>query len=145
MKPMKLCVFTVAVCAATLSGCVSLSPLDLPPEARNVTLVPVSSPQVRVNQPALGTRQGQLLLLGSVAKGRGYGYSTTSSHLDIVFLDEAGRSLKETTMQFSPRELTRSVPPRHPAKNGSYSLPLASLPAGTTRIEVRAHSGSHNT
>jgi len=143
MKSLQLLLFSVAVCAATLTGCVSTSPLDLPPEARGVALAPVSSPQVRVNQPALGTRQGQLLLLGSVAKGNGYGYSTTGSHLDIVFLDEAGRVLKETTVQFSPRELARAVPPRHPAKSGSYSLPLESLPSGTVRIEVRAHAASH--
>lgn len=132
MKPIKR-LLVVALLGVMLTGCASLRPSDLPPEARGVVLVPVSSGFVRVGQPFLRAQDGQFQIHGTVAAA--YGSRTTeSTHLEIFFLDAAGDLLRMTTAHFSPRNLIS----RYPGRSGSYSLILESLPVGTARIEVRA-------
>jgi hypothetical protein len=67
MKPFKPHLLAVTLLAAVLAGCASLCPPDLPPEARGVVLVPVSSGFLRVGQPFLRAHDGQLLIHGTVA------------------------------------------------------------------------------
>jgi hypothetical protein len=132
MKPFKR-ILAAALLAALLTGCASLSPPDLPTEARGVVLVPMSSGFVRVDQPFLRAHNGQWQIYGTVAAA--YGAPTTeSTHLDIFIFDAAGNLLRATTTHFSPRNLIS----HYPGRSGSYSLTLDGLPVGTVRIEVGA-------
>ena len=132
MKPIKHCLAT-ALLSAVFTGCVSLSPPNLPPESRGVVLVPVSSGFVRVGQPFLRAHDGRFQIYGTVAAAYG-SRSTESTHLEISFLDAAGSLLRTATSKFLPQNLIS----RYPGRSGSYSLTGESLPAGTARIEVRA-------
>lgn len=126
----------VILLSAVLTGCVALRPQDLPADARKVVLVAVSSGFVRVRQPFLRSHDGQFQIYGTVAAEYG-SPSTDHTHLEISFFDAAGHLLRSAIAHFSPSNLVS----RFPNRNGSYSLTVESLPAGTARIEVSAHQG----
>lgn len=129
--------------AAALAGCMSAPLTELPAEARSLTLVPISSPSVTLRQPGLRMDQTRLELIGTVVKV--FATETTErTHLDVIFVDANGAALRTETARFYPARLTRA---RHaPNRQGSYVVPLAPLPSGTVRIEVRAHDApEHHT
>jgi hypothetical protein len=134
---MKTFMCIVAFGATGLTGCASV---PLPPQAASVAITPVSSGAVSVLQPKLISKDGRLAVVGSVYKTFG-GPPTNLTHLDVVFLDHAGRPLSEKTAMFAPRMLHRTRPP---AGRGHYSLVLEELPPGTASVEVRAHDGEHS-
>lgn len=124
---------------AGLTGCVSA---PLPPEAAAVMLDRRSSEAVAVYQPKLVVKDGLLLLDGWVY--RQFGARTTArTHIDVAFLDAAGRELRSEVTDFTPRDVRlrggRRIVPR-----GHYTLPIPSLPAGTATIQVRAHDSAEH-
>lgn len=130
--------FLAAIVA--LSGCAA-TPSPLPKAVEGVALVPISSASVTVREPALQMNAGRLQLAGFVVKV--YEAKTTeNTHLDVAFLDEAGRPLFERSTTFTPQRLITGR--RAPNRQGHYSLPVDDLPQGTRRIEVRAHDGAHS-
>lgn len=138
MNSMRL-VFVIGFSA--LAGCVTSPPVELPVEARGVALTPVSSDSVTVREPLLRKREGGLELVGFVAKV--YGSKTTeNTHLDVSFISTTGETLRRQTARFSPQRLVRG---RHaPNRQASYAVPVEVLPAGTARIEVRAHDADEH-
>ena len=132
---MKACILIVLI--VTLSACASV---HLPPEVAAVTLERIPSQAVAIYQPKIVMKDGQLLLDGWVY--RQFGAATTAqSHLDIAFLDPSGRELRRETTNFAPRDLRGGGHRMQP--RGHYTLPISSMPAGTIKIEVRAHDGAH--
>ena len=127
----------IAVCgAAMMAGCAVVPQATLPVELRGIALTPVSSTSVTVREPLLKSHEGQLELVGYVTKV--YGSATTeSTHLDVKFLGASGETLRQQIAQFSPRGLTTGR--RAPNRQATYAVAIAELPAGTARIEVRAH------
>ena len=89
---------------STLAGCAS-GPLPL--DVANVTLVPVPSAAVEVHRPKFRIKNGDLKLEGYVFR-QPNAETTADSHIDLVFLNGAGRALRVDTTSFSPRSLTRS-------------------------------------
>jgi len=142
VKTKWLCLFATAVGALILAGCTTTPSPDLPVEARGITLVAVSSWSVRVRPPFLRVREGHIEVAGSVAKVFGPG-TTEHSHLDVSCFGDESRPLRTTEVEFFPRNLSGATS-RSPAQSGSYSLALEPVPAGTVRIEVRAHDGEHS-
>lgn len=125
--------------ATGLGGCASV---PLSPEAAAVRLVSVPSAAVAFYPPKLLVIDGRLTLDGHVF--RKYSARTTAkSHLDIALLDASGQILMSETVSFVPREL-RAKTSRTMAQPGHYTLPIPELPAGTAKIEVRAHDGPHS-
>lgn len=136
MKTTKLLMIVIAWLTAALSGCASLTtPPATTAQSRGLMLDAKSSAQVKVSGPRLQMNEGVLELAGSVAK-QPSAASTSFSHLDILFHDDAGRILQVKPVQFAPRSVGHS---RFASKRGHYALKLESLPAGTARIEVQAH------
>jgi len=120
-----------------VAGCASV---PLPPEAAVVRLIPEPSKSVAVYQPKLIVKDGRLILDGWVY--RQFGAQTTAkSHIDVAFLDAAGRVLRCDTVQFAPRDLRGGSHRMQP--RGHYVLPIAVLPAGTVSIQVKAHDDPH--
>ena len=137
MNPIRLMIIAGVT---VLGGCVASPHSALPTEARNITATAVSSPSVTVRDPALRMRNGRLELTGFVVKV--YAAKTTEqTHLDVSFIDGSGGTLRAETVKFSPQRLINAR--RAPNRQGNYVVPLDSLPAGTVRIEVRAHDGEH--
>ena len=96
----------------------------------------VSSPSVTVREPLLRKRDGHLELLGFVVKT--YGAVTTErTHLDVIFVGQRGEELRAQTTRFSPQRMITGR--RAPNRQAHYLVGLEKLPAGTARIEVRAH------
>lgn len=124
----------------SLSGCATTPTVRLPPDLAAISVVPTASASVGVLQPSLRFVDGQLALEGWVYKKVGV-ETTERTHLDVVFLDAAGRTLRTDQVAFMPRKLRRA--PRPPAGRGRYLLPLPALPPGTIRIEVRADDTIH--
>jgi len=121
-----------------LGGCTSAR---LPPEAAAETLVSVPSAAVALYPPKLLATDGRLTLDGHVFR-QNAARTTAKSHLDIALFDANGKVLLSETVSFAPREL-RAGTSRTMAQPGHYKLPLGELPAGTVRIEVRAHDEAH--
>lgn len=121
-----------------LAGCASVS---LPVEVANVTLVKVPSAAVEVHRPKFRVKDGELSLEGYVFRQH-TAETTADSHIDIVFLDVAGRTLRVDTTSFSPRSLSRSFRPPQP--HAYFLVPVPQVPAGTVAIEVRGHDGRHD-
>jgi hypothetical protein len=118
---------------AGLTGCATVT---RPPEAATVALQAESSSAVALYQPKLTTAQGQLVLDGWVY--RQFGAETTArTHIDIAFLDGAGRELRRELTRFMPNDLRRGS--HKMAHRGRYTLPITALPSGTTAIQIRAH------
>lgn len=120
-----------------LVGCAT--PFRAPPDVREIKLERVDSPVVDVEKIWLERKNGPLVLKGYVLKQL-TARDTTQTHLDVTLYDSAGRVLRSTVEYFEPRQI------RHQWRRssfGSYSVVLDPLPAGTARIEVRAHEGVH--
>lgn len=99
-------------------------------------VVAVSSNTVAVHRPELRPAASGWRLAGCLAPQRG-AWSQAATHLDIVFLDAAGAELAVRTEPLAASTLRER--PRRPRPHARYELALADLPAGTARIEVRAH------
>lgn len=122
--------------AATMVSCTSV---PLPPEAAAVTLERTSSGSVTVREARLIVSDGRLFLVGSVTR-QCCGWNTKRTHLDVTFFDAADRPLRRELTYFAPRDLRLT---RHGiADRGHYLLRIVDLPAGTTKIQVRAHNGN---
>lgn len=87
----------------------------------------------------LERKSGPLTVKGFV-KRRAEGADTTGTHLDVTLRDASGRVLRSTVEYFEPRQIDHRQ--RHP-DDAIYQVVLDPLPAGTVRIEVRAHEGQH--
>ncbi|HWA24869.1 MAG TPA: hypothetical protein VG734_04270 [Lacunisphaera sp.] len=120
-----------------LAGCAT--PFRAPPDVRDIKLERVGSSVVEVEKIWLERKAGPLTLKGYVLKHL-TADDTTQTHLDVTLYDSAGRVLRATVEHFEPRQIRRSW--RRPAY-GTYEVVLDPLPAGTARIEVRAHEGAH--
>jgi hypothetical protein len=121
-----------------LAGCTSVPP---PLEAANVALVAVSSNSVAIARPKLVISKNQLTLDGYVTRQFG-AFSTSRSHLDIVYFDASGHELRTETADFFPRDLGRSSS-RFGTPKGRFKLPISDLPPEVVKIEVRAHDQRH--
>ncbi len=98
--------------------------------------VAVSSNTVAVHQPELKNTAQGWRLAGCLAPQRGTRPGATT-HLDVAFLDAAGAELAVRTEPLAASLLRER--PRRPRPHLRYELTLGALPAGTCRIEVRAH------
>lgn len=132
MKTIRL----VLLGAIGLAGCASV---PLPPAAAGVALVPVSSASIEVHRPRFKFKDGDLKL-EAYALRQWKAETTADTHIDLVFLDVAGKQLAVETTNFSPRSLPRAM--RRPSPHGYMLVPIT-IPAGTRAIEVRAHDGAH--
>jgi len=94
---------------------------------------------VEVEKIWLERKAGPLTLKGYVQKHLAAD-DTTQTHLDVTLYDSAGRVLRSTVEHFEPRQIRPQW--RRPGY-GTYEVALDPLPAGTTRIEVRAHEEAH--
>jgi hypothetical protein len=119
-----------------LAGCASTI---LPPEARGVVLVPVSSAAIELHRPRLLFKRDTLDLEAYVFR-QWKAETTADSHVDLVFVDGTGRELAVETTSFSPRSLPNAI--RGPKPHAYFKIPIR-LPPGTAAIEVRAHDGPH--
>ena len=135
MKTPHFLLFGAAVILS--AGCLNLTSLASPTQARGLILEARSSACVLVPSPRLQMEQGHLELAGSIAKKPGAG-TTAFSHLDILFCDASGRIVQTKPIRFTPRSVGQS---RFGSRLGYYSLKLEPLPDGTARIEVQAHDG----
>ena len=120
-----------------LSGCASV---PLPPDAASVTLVPVSSNSVEIHRPRFKVKDGALKLEAYVFR-QWKAETTADTHIDLVFLDAAGKALAVETTNFSPRSLPLSGVR---GKRSAYLLTPVQVPTGTRALEVRAHDGPHD-
>lgn len=134
MNPVRTFLFAAVVLSG---GCASV---PLPPEAAAIVVTQESSRSVALYPPRLVVSGDQLLFSGSVF--RQFGTRTTAkSHVDVSFLDAAGRALRVETVAFYPREIqprTSRTSPR-----GRYTMPIGSLPLGTVTIAAKAHDIPH--
>ena len=137
MKPFNFLMIVATMAVILLSGCLNLTPPASKAEARGLTLSATSSACVRVDVPRLQMNRGNLELAGSVAKQSNASF-TAFSHLDILFYDDTGRIVETKSITFSPRSVGHS---RFASQVGYYALKLDPPPAGTAKIEVRAHDG----
>jgi hypothetical protein len=98
------------------------------------------SPVVIMEHISLDRRDGVSILTGSVVKRTDI-KDTAQTHLDVTCYDAAGQVLLLRTMEhFEPRQIpAKSSRPNY----ATYRVILNSIPAGTARIEVRAHEGAH--
>ncbi len=123
--------------ALALSACATRS--HPPSDVAHIALAADDSPIVRLTKLWLERTDGRLMVAGYAvrqiaAKG------TTGTHLDVILFAQDGRKLRESVEHFEPRQIPRR--PRMP-DSVTFRLPLDPLPAGTVRIEVRAHEGAH--
>jgi hypothetical protein len=124
--------------SAALVGCASA---QMPSEATGIALSPIPSQSVAVYQPKLVVKDGRLVLDGWVY--RQFGSSTTTlTHLDVAFIDAAGRELRSEVTRFAPSALRFGS--HKMAHRGHYTLPIAALPTGTASIQVRAHDSAEH-
>jgi hypothetical protein len=120
-----------------LAGCAT--PFRAPPDVRDIKLERIGSSVVEVEKIWLERKAGPLTLKGYVQRHL-TADDTTQTHLDVTLYDSTGRVLRATVEHFEPRQIRRRL--RRPAY-GTYEVALDPLPAGTARIEVRAHEGAH--
>lgn len=120
-----------------LAGCAT--PFRAPPDVAHIKLERVDSAVVIVEKIWLERKDGPLVVKGYVLK-RLSADDTTKTHLDVTLYDQTGRVLRSTLEYFEPRQMRRQW--RWPGL-GTYRVVLDPLPAGTDRIEVRAHEGLH--
>jgi len=123
---------------ALLAGCAT--PFRAPPDVAHIKLERVDSPVVVVEKIWLERKNGPLVVTGYIIR-QFQAEDTTQTHLDVALYDEAGRVLRKTVEHFEPQQLRRQG--RRPPY-GTYRVVLDPLPAGTARIEVRAHEGAHS-
>lgn len=120
-----------------LAGCAT--PFRAPADVADIKLERVDSPVVIVEKIWLERKNGPLIVKGYVVK-RLSADDTTETHLDVTLYDQTGRVLRSTLEHFEPRQIHRQG--RWPGL-GTYRVVLDPIPAGTVRIEVRAHEGAH--
>lgn len=128
---------SLGVAGLLLAGCAT--PFRAPPDVAHLQLERVDSPMVVVEKIWLERKGGQLVVTGYVIK-RLEADDTTRTHLDVSLYDATGQVLRRSVEQFEPRTIPSRVRWRDSA---TYRVPLDPLPAGTVRIEVRAHEGPH--
>jgi hypothetical protein len=131
MKP----ALALLLAALALSACATRPPADV----AHVSLAPADSPIVRVTKLWLERTDGRLLVAGYAVRQID-AKDTTGTHLDVTLFAQDGRKLRESVEHFEPRQIPRR--PRMP-DSVTFRLPLDPLPAGTVRVEVRAHEGTH--
>lgn len=136
MKTYHACLLAVAG-ALLAAGC--STPFRAPSDVAQIQLERIDSPVVLVEKIWLERKDGPLVLKGYVLKRLDV-RDTTQTHLDVTLYDGAGRVLRSTVEYFEPRQIPQR-PRRH--NDSAYKVTLDPLPSGTTRIEVRAHEGSH--
>lgn len=134
---MKISVF-VLLLALLVAGCVT--PFRAPSDVAHIQLDPVDSPTVIVEKIWLERHGGPLVVKGYVLK-RLQAMSTSHTHLDVTLFDAGGGVLRTSVAHFKPQEIVRRM--NRPGQ-ASYRVALGSLPAGTSRIEVRAHEEPHS-
>lgn len=134
MKPL----LPITAVAMLLAGCGTF--LSLPPEARRIHRIGVSSERVYVWKPTLKFQEGVFVLQGDVQK-RFHNESTLGTHLQVAFYDADGSKLRDEWLDFTPAELPITWGRR--PRTGSYVEKLGTLPAGTAQIEVRAVDAAH--
>ena len=118
------------------AGCASYV---VPSELSAVRLVGVSSAGVEIYRPRFIRQKGGLALEAYVMR-EFKGQTTTHSHVDIVFLDRAGRKIAEERANVRPADLPvhwRLPRPHH------HFIHAMNPPAGTEAVEVRAHEVPH--
>jgi hypothetical protein len=126
-----------ALAAFGLAGCVT--PFRAPADAAHIKLERVDSPVVRVEKIWLERKSGPLVVKGFVLR-RWEATDTTRTHLDVTLYDAGRRVLRQSVEHFEPRQIPRRI--RLP-DDATYRVVFDPLPAGTARIEVRAHEGKH--
>ncbi len=133
---MKVFFIPLGVIGAFLAGCTS----PFQPSQAHIELETFDSPVVIMEHISLDRKDGVAILTGSVVK-RTNTKDTTQTHLDLTCYDAAGQVLLlRTTEHFEPRQ----IPDRNSWPNyATYRVSLNAIPAGTVRIEVRAHEGAH--
>jgi hypothetical protein len=133
---MKAFFILLGVIGASLAGCTS----PFQPSQDHIKVEVFDSPVVIMEHISLDRKGGVSILTGSVVKRTNI-KDTTQTHLDVTCYDAAGQVLLLRTMEhFEPRQI--------PAKSSwpnyaTYRVSLSPIPAGTARIEVRAHEGAH--
>lgn len=127
----------LGVTGVILAGCTT--PFQAPPDVAHIQLDRADSPLVSVEKIWLERKSGPLVVTGFVLKELST-EDTTGTHLDVTLFDAGGRVLRSTVEHFEPRQIPRR--PRQP-DDATYRVVLDPLPAGTVRIEVRAHEGGH--
>ena len=140
--------FTIGAIFAVvgLLGCAT--PFRAPSDVAHIKLERVDSPIVIVEKIWLERKHSPLVVKGYVIKRTNAGDDTTQTHLDVTCYDASGNALRSTVDHFDPRQIPGHYPPQPPARRhrmaySSYSVVLDPLPAGTARIQVRAHEGEH--
>lgn len=129
----------LGLACAMLTGCVT--PFRAPADVANIKLDRVHSPVVEVEKIWLERKNGPLLLRGFVLK-RLSANDTSQTHLHVTLYDAAGRELRTSVEGFTPQQIPRPRTHRHRHGDATYQVVLDPLPAGTARIEVRAHEGA---
>lgn len=128
---MKRILILICIALATVPGATAL--------ASAPAVVAVSSRAVAVHRPELQRTPDGWRLVGCLAPQRGVRLRT-GTHLDIVFFDAAGAELTVRSEALAVSFLRER--PRRPRPHLRYDFVLGELPAGTSRVEVRAHRSS---
>lgn len=124
--------------ALALAGCAT--PFRAPPDVAHIKLERADSPVVIIEKIWLERKSGPLVVKGYVIKKLA-AKDTTQTHLDVTLYGAADEVLRTTVEHFEPRQISRRYR-RH--SDAVYRVVLDPLPAGTVRIEVRAHEGNHS-
>jgi hypothetical protein len=119
-----------------LAGC--LTPFRAPAGAPPLALAAVDSPIVHVEKAWLARGARGLVVRGYVLRHPGAA-PTDRTHLHATLLDDADNRLRDTVGFFTPRGIPTSAGLRGGA---SYEIALDPIPAGATRLVVRAHEGA---
>lgn len=130
-------ILSLGVAGLLLAGCAT--PFRAPSDVAHLKLERVDSPVVVVEKIWLERKNGPLVVTGYVVK-RLEAEDTTQTHLDVTLYDAAGQVLRSSVEHFEPRQ----IPHRYRRPDyATYRVSLDPLPAGTARVEVRAHEGVH--
>lgn len=130
-------ILSLGVAGLLLVGCAT--PFRAPSDVAHLKLERVDSPVVVVEKIWLERKNGPLVVTGYVVK-RLEAEDTTQTHLDVTLYDAAGQVLRNSVEHFEPRQIPHRY--RRP-DDATYRVSLDPLPAGTARVEVRAHEGVH--
>jgi hypothetical protein len=128
-------VLLLSAAGIVLAGCTT--PFRAPADVATIKLDRVDSPVVIVEKIWLERKEGPLVVTGYTLK-RLEATDTTQTHLDVTLYDATGQVLRRTVEYFEPRQIIRRF--SRPGF-GTYRVPLDPLPAGTVRLEVKAHEG----
>lgn len=123
---------------ATIGVAACATPFRSPPDVAHISLAHVDSPAVRVVKIWLERKGGRLEVTGYAVQRFG-AIVDDPTHLDIIFYDAAGGVLRSAEGSLEPWRKQRHFPS---TASAAYHIALDPLPAGTARIEVRAHEGT---